>query len=92
MLQERDGTMGGMLSDQQLERLDGAVLYDMFYEAGTMLGGVLIDLLNRTGDRKWFEEKLRLEEDREAVQPDDRGMQIRTKRRWDARRAELERL
>lgn len=84
--------MGGMLSDQQLERLDGAVLYDMFYESGTMLGGVLIDLLNRTGDRKWFEEKLRLEEDREAVQPDDRDMQIRTKRRWDARRAELEHL
>ena len=92
MLQERDGTMGGMLSDQQLERLDGAVLYDMFYEAGTMLGGRLIFLLDRTGDQKWFDERLQLERDRRSVPANDRTAQIALKRCWDARWKELERL
>lgn len=89
MLQERDGTMGGMLSDQQLERLDGAVLYDMFYEAGTMLGGRLIFLLDRTGDQKWFDERLQLERDRRSVPANDRTAQIALKRCWDARWKEL---
>lgn len=76
--------------------LDGAAMYDVFYEAGTMLGGRLVALgrqARANGDEaasaKWMAEHIALNRERAAVNPNDRAAQIAAIERWNARRAEL---
>lgn len=82
-----------------LEQLDDSTLYDVFYEAGTMLGGRLIALERKAsaaGDaraaRRWRGEHMALDRERIAVPPYDRDAQINAMTRWDTRRKELEAL
>jgi hypothetical protein len=79
-----------------LEGLSGPVLYDVFFEAGTMLGGTLVALERKAraaGDMeaagRWRSEHLVLNRQRLAVEPHDRATQIRMKNKWDARDSEL---
>lgn len=76
--------------------LDDAVLYDVFYESGTILGGLMVEKdreAQARGDEDeaeyWRNEILRLDAERRAVPWDDREAQIAAKRRWDARAKEL---
>ena len=79
-----------------LESLSGPVLYDVFFESGTMLGGTLVALERKaraagdmdTADR-WRSEHLALNRQRLAVGSRDRAAQIGMKNKWDARDSEL---
>lgn len=82
-----------------LGRLEEPTLYDVFYEAGTMLGGVLVALADKAAadgrpddEKSWMAEHARLLRERAMVGADDREGQIAAKLRWDARRERLSRL
>ena len=82
-----------------LEQADGTVLYDIFFEMGTMLGGSLVALERKAkaqGDTKqaerWQEEHFALDDERASIKTSDRAGQIRTLRKWRDRRDELEAL
>lgn len=69
--------------------MDGATLYDVFYEAGTMLGGTMVALereYRANGDmalaEKIFEEDIAMMHERTSVDPDDRDRQIECKIAW----------
>lgn len=86
-----------MHSDYSL--LDGAAMYDVFYEAGTKLGGRLVALANKAGaagdkktEQQWMNGLFRLDDERAAVDSNDRAAQIAAVKRWNARRAELKAL
>ena len=83
----------------RLEDLDDTVLFDIFYESGTMLGGWLVALKDKAreqGDssamKRWDDEHGRLIEERNQVDAFDRATQIACKLKWDARRKELDAL
>ena len=83
----------------RLEDLDDTVLFDVFYESGTMLGGWLVALKDKAreqGDsnalKRWGNEHDRLLEERNRVDAFDRDTQIACKLKWDARRKELDAL
>lgn len=84
-----------MHSDYSL--LDDAAMYDVFYEAGTKLGGWLVALGRQAkakGDEaasaKWMAEHIALNRERAAIDPNDRAAQIAAIERWNARRRELD--
>lgn len=86
-----------MHSDYSL--LDGAAMYDVFYEAGTKLGGRLVALANKAGaagdkktEQQWMNGLFRLDDERAAVDSNDWAAQIAAVKRWNARRAELKAL
>lgn len=81
----------------QLGEMTPATLYDVFYESGTILSGMLIDLERhclRVGDTasatKARMENLELLDEREAVSPDDSERQIECDIAWSRRIKELE--
>lgn len=81
----------------QLGEMTPATLYDVFYESGTILSGMLIDLERhclRAGDAaaatKARMENLELLDEREAVSPDDSERQIECDIAWSCRIKELE--
>jgi hypothetical protein len=71
------------------------VLYDVFYEAGTQLGGRLAALERQDRDADpfrataWRDERRNMRREREAIGVDDRDAQIAAIERWNARRAAL---
>lgn len=85
-----------MSNPLDLEQLDSSVLYDLFYESGSKLGGVLLekerearkegkpDLLKRL-----MQEEYDLLDKRDSVKSDDREAQIACKKAWDNRLREL---
>ncbi len=80
-----------------LDDIGETVLYDIFYEAGTRLGGVYVELMDkaeREGDldalRHWRERHLGLNRERRNVDPADTEMQKRRIGEWNDRRIELE--
>jgi hypothetical protein len=80
-------------------RIENVVLYDMFYEAGTQLGGVLIALQDQAeaaNDKslaaQWHTEDLEMGRGRAAVRVDDRQAQISTMLGWQRRARDLRRL
>ena len=82
-----------------LEQADDTVLYDIFFEMGTKLGGRLVALERKAeanGDAKlaeqWREEQYALDDERASVKTSDRAEQIRTLRKWRDRRNELKAL
>lgn len=81
----------------QLGEMIPATLYDVFYESGTILSGMLIDLERhclRAGDTaaatKARIENLELLDERESVSPDDSERQIECDIAWSRRIKELE--
>ena len=82
-----------------LEQADDTVLYDIFFEMGTMLGGSLVALERKAKAEgnpelaeRWREEQYALDDERVSVKTSDRAGQIRTLRKWRDRRNELEAL
>ena len=80
----------------EYEDYSDSVLYDVFYEAGTMLGGWLSsaqDKAEAEGNdalaRQFFAEQLNLNCERAGVDAHDRATQIEKIKKWHARRAEL---
>lgn len=81
----------------EYEDYSDTVLYDVFYEAGTMLGGWLsarqMAALKR-GDiasaQKWEQARFALDDERSKVDPHDRAAQIAKIKEWHAFRAELD--
>lgn len=80
----------------QLEELEDSVLYDLFYESGTILGGYLFKMeqqAEKNGDdaryQKLLKEEWQMMDDRDNIASDDRAGQIACKRRWDQRTQEL---
>lgn len=74
--------------------LPDSVLYDIFYESGTRLGGEYVYRMRNTGDpferSRWQRALVGLDTERAAVKSDDRQAQIEAKERWDAERSALE--
>ncbi|MDV6239362.1 hypothetical protein R3J22_07460 [Trueperella bernardiae] len=67
------------------------VLYDVFYEAGTYYGGVLVALSDQAearGDhsrvRTLLDQRIALRRERASVAPDDRDAQIACIEKWHA--------
>lgn len=67
------------------------VLYDVFYEAGTYYGGVLVALSDQAearGDhnrvRALLDQRIALRRERASVDPDDRDAQIACIEKWHA--------
>lgn len=80
----------------RLEELEDSVLYDLFYEAGTILGGYLLDQeMKAQSDgnpelaKQLDEERRLLRRERSNIAYDDRTGQIACKLAWDARIREL---
>lgn len=80
----------------EYEDYSDSVLYDVFYEAGTMLGGWLSsaqDKAEAEGNdalaRQFFAEQLNLNRERAGVDAHDRVAQIEKIKKWHTRRAEL---
>lgn len=72
------------------------VLYDVFFETGTQLGGALVALENQAdlaGDEaeveRWGAERRKMRAERRAISGRDRAAQIEAIRSWSARRQEL---
>ena len=67
--------------------LSDTVLYDVFYEAGTMVGGALV----ASWRQQFRDEHFSVNHERNAVAARDREGQIAWILRWEARREELRR-
>lgn len=87
------------LKGGRLEDLSPTVLYDIFYENGTILGGWLVDLERRAqavGNqalaKQCQQERMAMRREREAVGAFDRDAQIACILKWQARRAEIDEL
>ena len=82
--------------EEYLHDMDDVVLYDVFYEAGTILSGVMLAIereYRRKGDiaaaEKMYDESVDLQRVRQAVEPNDVDRQIACKITWTKRTAEL---
>lgn len=82
-----------MESDDGIESLPDSVLYDVFYEAGTMLGGMYVARMRAARDpdarKRWQRALIGLDLERSSIRADDREGQIEAKRRWDSERMAL---
>ena len=75
------------------------VLYDVFYEQGTILAAEYIALVDRAkndGDRDeavfWRRQIQDLRRERSDVDPDDRNAMIETMKHWQRTREQIQRL
>lgn len=80
-----------MESTIDYKSIDPVVLYDIFYETGTRLGGTYVALMRKAradGDlqqeRDWRDRHQRLNNERRAVNPEDTEDQIKHIHDWDA--------
>ena len=87
------------MSDFDWSETDINVLYDVFYEQGTILAAEYIALVNRAkndGDRDetafWRRQIQDLRRERSDVDPDDRNAMIETMKRWQRTREQIQRL
>lgn len=72
------------------DNIDPTVLYDIFYETGTRLGGAYVALMRKArsrGDLKqaqeWQRKHIDLNKERRSVNPHDREQQIQQIHTWD---------
>ncbi|MFR3600875.1 MAG: hypothetical protein ACLTUD_09585 [Bifidobacterium catenulatum] len=79
-----------------LEQIDSSVLYDLFYESGSKLGGALIEQERKARNegkidllKSLMREEYDLLDKRDGVKSDDRDAQIACKKAWDNRLREL---
>ena len=87
------------MSDFDWSETDINVLYDVFYEQGTILAAEYIALVDRAkndGDRDetvfWRRQIQDLRRERSDVDPDDRNAMIETMKRWQRTREQIQRL
>ena len=90
--------MDGKQRREFLESLSDFTLYETFYEAGTMLGGALVELERKASERQNSEmfrrfrrERFSMGDDRDETGRNDRERQIRLIERWTGRRKSLDR-
>ncbi len=81
----------------EYEDYSDSVLYDVFYEAGTMLGGWLssrqvaaLKKGNHALADRYEQERFELDEERSRVGAHDRAAQIAMIKKWHVRRVELD--
>lgn len=83
-----------MTKEFDYNMLPDSVLYDIFYESGTRLGGVYAARMDESSDpfeqRRWLRAQIGLDAERDAINPNDRAAQMEAKERWDAERKALE--
>lgn len=79
-----------------LGQIDSSVLYDLFYESGSKLGGALIEQERKARNegkidllKSLMREEYDLLDKRDSVKSDDRDAQIACKKAWDNRLREL---
>ena len=87
------------MSDFDWSETDINVLYDVFYEQGTILAAEYIALVDRAkndGDRDeavfWRRQIQDLRRERSDVDPDDRNAMIETMEHWQRTREQIQRL
>jgi hypothetical protein len=87
------------VSDFDWSETDINVLYDVFYEQGTILAAEYIALVDRAkndGDRDeavfWRRQIQDLRRERSDVDPDDRNAMIETMKHWQRTREQIQRL
>ena len=87
------------MSDLDWSETDINVLYDVFYEQGTILAAEYIALVDRAkndGDRDeavfWRRQIQDLRRERSDVDPDDRNAMIETMKHWQRTREQIQRL
>ena len=87
------------MSDFDWSETDINVLYDVFYEQGTLLAAEYIALVDRAkndGDRDeavfWRRQIQDLRRERSDVDPDDRNAMIETMKHWQRTREQIQRL
>ena len=87
------------MSDFDWSETDINVLYDVFYEHGTILAAEYIALVDRAkndGDRDeavfWRRQIQDLRRERSDVDPDDRNAMIETMKHWQRTREQIQRL
>ena len=85
-----------MSTSDHLDEYGDTVLYDVFYEAGTQLNGVLVELQRKasaegdeTAAAAWLQRGIELGRARRLVGGADRVTQIEQIRAWRAQRADL---
>lgn len=91
--------MDGKQRREFLESLSDFTLYETFYEAGTMLGGGTLVVLERKASeqqdsgmfRRFRRERFSMGDDRDETGRNDRERQIRLIERWTGRRKSLDR-
>ena len=90
---------GGTVSDFDWSETDINVLYDVFYEQGTILAAEYISLSyqaedagDRDGAAFWSEQVRQVDRERSDVDPDDRSAMIETMKRWQRTREQIQRL
>lgn len=84
------------MNEPNYDEYSDTVLYDVFYEAGTQLGGRLVALMDQaeaSGNvdawNQYQARKLELQDERIAVPADDRAAQVAALLRWHAERDQL---
>lgn len=87
------------MSDFDWSETDINVLYDVFYEQGTILAAEYIALVDRAkndDDRDeavfWRRQIQDLRRERSDVDPDDRNAMIETMKHWQRTREQIQRL
>ena len=87
------------MSDFDWSETDINVLYDVFYEQGTILAAEYIALVDRAkndGDRDeavfWRRQIQDLRRERSDVDPDDRNAMIETMKHWQRTSEQIQRL
>ena len=87
------------MSDFDWSETDINVLYDVFYEQGTILAAEYISLSyqaedagDRDGAAFWSEQVRQVDRERSNVDPDDRNAMIEAMRRWQRTREQIQRL
>ena len=87
------------MSDFDWSETDINVLYDVFYEQGTILAAEYIALVDRAkndGDRDeaafWRRQIQDLRRERSDVDPGDRNAMIETMKHWQRTREQIQRL
>lgn len=90
------GRMGRAMADKRAfdwDLVPDTVLYDIFYESGTRLGGAYVARMRAATSPEerghWLHAQIRLDAERDAIDPNDRKAQIEAKMRWDAERKAL---
>ena len=87
------------MSDFDWSETDINVLYDVFYEQGTILAAEYISLSyqaedagDRDGAAFWSEQVRQVDRERSDVDPDDRNAMIEAMKRWQRNREQIRRL
>ena len=81
------------MSEFTYDGIDPVVLYDMFYEMGTQLGGHIIAMArasdNEAESTYWYHRHRALDDERDRIDWRDTDAQISAMKRWKQERDDL---